>query len=598
MNLDNLNFPRGGRDVGGYAADEFSAATPSGPEGWVRDGPWAASTFQLALVHELRAPLQVLQGHLDALWGEGGRFGGMADAEDEAGAMAPRKRLGAMRNMLSVVASAVDDVLHLGQSDGTELPLRESVFEVRACLDAEVDGFAGVAQGKGLALDCQIPADVPVMIRGDAARLRQILRTLLDNALKYTVCGGVAVRASWTATAGRAAATDPTAVPGQRRDVGAGQLTIRVSDTGPGIPAGMENAVFAAYARADRSVPGTGLGLWIAQQWARRMGGSLAVEPSTTGARFRLSVPFARPGAVSTSGRVGATSSGAADALLAPDARVAPDAPEALASAASSPPASMSGLPGLQEVPVAHVDVRPGLRVLVVDDHVMNRTILADQLTSLGCIVARAKDLTSALLQWASHEVDVVLTDVQLGGACGLTLATTLRALAPVLGRPVPVMFAVTGSVVGARAAREAGLDGVLTKPVSSQRLAQTLAVRWPSPRSDGGEGGEGEEGAEGEQGEQVVVPSGASGRPKASRLPLQDDPYARRLMREEMAKDLARFRRLMASRRAEDLDAAQALLHRMRGACRMFGDPALTARCDRLAEKLADCRRAPDDQT
>jgi CheY-like chemotaxis protein len=589
MNLDKFNFPRGGRDVGGYASDEAPAATPSGPEGWGRDGPWAANTFRLALVHELRAPLQVLQGHLDALWGARGRLGDWADAGDagdagdEAGGMAPRERIGAMRNMLGVVASAVDDVLQLGQSDVTELPLRESVFEVRACLDAEVDAFVGVAQGKGLALDCQIPADVPVMFRGDAARLRQILRTLLDNALKYTVCGGVAVRASWTATAGRAAATDPSAMPGQGRDVGAGQLIIRVSDTGPGIPAGMENAVFAAFARADRSVAGTGLGLWIAQQWARRMGGSLAVEPSTTGARFRLSVPFARPDAVSTSGGVGATSSGAADALLAPDA------PEALASAASSPPASMSGLPGLPEVPVAHVDVRPGLRVLVVDDHVMNRTILADQLTSLGCIVARAKDLTSALLQWASHEVDVVLTDVQLGGACGLTLTTTLRALAPVLGRPVPVMFAVTGSVVGARAAREAGLDGVLTKPVSSQRLAQTLAVRWPSPRS---------EGAEGEQGEQVVVPSGASGRPKASRLPLQDDPYARRLMREEMAKDLARFRRLMASRRAEDLDAAQALLHRMRGACRMFGDPALTARCDRLAEKLADCRRAPDDQT
>ncbi|VVE11871.1 hybrid sensor histidine kinase/response regulator [Pandoraea terrigena] len=566
MNLDKFNFPRGGRDVGGYASDGSHAATPSGPEGWGRDGPWAASTFRLALVHELRAPLQVLQGHLDALWGVQGSLGDVGDmgrdAGDlggESGAMAPRERLGAMRNMLGVVASAVDDVLQLGQNDVTELPLRETVFEVRACLDAEVDAFAGAAQVKGLVLECQVPADVPVMIWGDAARLRQILRTLLDNALKYTVCGGVAVKASWSATSACAAAKGGPSVPGPRREVVAGQLTLHVSDTGPGIPAGMENAVFAAFARADRSVPGTGLGLWIAQQWARRMGGSLAVEPATTGARFRLSVPFARPGAAPSSGVAGAAS---------------PGAPGALASAASSPPAS------LPAVPVVHVDVRPGLHALVVDDHVMNRAILADQLTALGCIVEHAGDLTGALLRWASHEVDVVLTDVQLGGACGLTLAKTLRALAPVLGRPAPVVFAVTGSVVGARAASEAGIDGVLTKPVSRQRLAQTLAVRWPCAGSE------------------RDAPSVAGKPPKAARPPLQDDPYARRVMREEMAKDLARFRRLMASRRAEDIEAAQALLHRMRGACRMFGDPALTSRCDRLAETLAASRIAPDDQT
>ncbi len=311
----------------------------------------------------------------------------------------------------------------------------------------------------------------------------------------------------------------------------------------------MENAVFAAFSRADRSVPGTGLGLWIAQQWAQRMGGSLCVVPSTSGARFRLSVPFALPCAL--------PALGAADTAVP--------------------------LPSAADVPVARVDVRSGLRALVVDDHVMNRAILAEQLTALGCVVERAEDLTEALLQWMSHDIDVVLTDVQLGGACGLTLARTLHALAPVLGRRVPVVFAVTGSIVGARAAREAGIDDVLTKPVSRQRLAQTLAVRWPSTGID--------EGAE------DIAAGGAAERAKPKRPSLLDDPYARRMMREEMAKDLARFRRLIASRRPEDLDAAQALLHRMQGACRMFGDPSLTARCDRLAAKLADCRIAPDDQ-
>lgn len=577
MNLDNFNFQRGGCDAAGYEPQGPGAATLSGPDGYVRGDPWGVSTFRLALVHELRAPLQVLQGHLDALCDDVGRADGPCgpvgpvgsvgpEGADSSGggvgAMAPRERLGAMRNMLGVVASAVDDVLQLGQGGVPELPLRASVFEVRACLDEEIELFAGAARAKGLVLECHIAGDVPVTMRADAARLRQILRTLLDNALKYTVCGGIAIRASWNATPDAAtSAVDPASL-GRRREGESGQLTIHVSDTGPGIPAGMENAVFAAFARADRSVPGTGLGLWIAQQWAQRMGGSLCVEPSTTGARFRLSVPFVMPCASPRAGVAdAAVRRGNAPTAAVPVVPVVPVAPVVPA------------------VPAVRVDVRSGLLALVVDDHVMNRAILTDQLTSLGCIVKSAEDLTDALLQWTSHDVDVVLTDVQLGDASGLTLAKALRALAPVLGRRAPVVFAVTGSVVGARAAREAGIDDVLTKPVSRQRLAQTLAVRWPCMK------------------DAPVAPSGTAERPKARRPSLADDPYARRMMRDEMAKDLARFRRLIATRRAEDIDAAQALLHRMRGACRMFGDPSLTARCDRLSEKLAEVRVAPGAQ-
>lgn len=570
MNLDKFNFRCGGADAGRYEPDETRAATSPEPQGYVRDGREDVSTFRMALVHELRAPLQVLQGHLDALCGEVGGSAGPQSVGGDACTIAPGERFEAMRRMLGVVAGAVDDVLHLGPGDVTHLPLRERVFEVRGCLDEEVDSFARTAHAKGLMLGCNIADDVPVMLWGDAGRLRQMLRTLLDNALKYTVCGGVAVRVKWDAAPGQGVPVADSVEPevGRRERDELGQLTIHVSDTGPGIPAGMENTVFAAFARADRSVPGTGLGLWIAQQWAQRMRGALCVVPSTSGARFRLSVPFALPSALPVLG------GGGADTVVP-----LPSVTE------------VAEVPEVPEVSIARIDVRPGLHALVVDDHVMNRAILADQLASLGCIVERAEDLTEALLQWISHDVDVVLTDIQLGGASGLTLARTLHALAPALGRQVPVMFAVTGSVVGARAAREAGLDDVLTKPVSRQRLAQTLAVRWPCAGSDGVAG----------LGAAVGVQGGAPGdkpeRPKTTRPSLLDDPYARRLMREEMAKDLARFRRLIATRRPQDLDAAQLLLHRMRGACRMFGDPSLTARCDRLSEKLADCRIAPDDQ-
>ncbi|ODP32556.1 hypothetical protein A9762_22660 [Pandoraea sp. ISTKB] len=517
----------------------------------------------MALVHELRAPLQVLQGHLDALWDDAGPMDdGVGDARGRVPehARAPRKRLGSMRSMLDALAGAVDDALELGRGEVAQLPLREARFEVRSCLDTEVDAFFGKANAKGLDLTCEIAHDIPVFLWGDATRLRQILRTLLDNALKYTMCGGVGVRVSWEAEL--RGECDAEVAPF------AGCLTIHVLDTGPGIPAGMENAVFAAFARADPSVQGTGLGLWIAQQWAQRLAGSLCAESSASGARFRLSVPFRLPGHIAettpSAGRSGSTASGI----------------EAEAGLAERP--EMSGMPAM---PVAQVALREGLQALVVDDHVMNRRILGEQLTSLGCHVAGAGDLTDALLQWIALDVDVVLTDIHLDGVSGLALARTLHALAPVLGRRKPVVYAVTGSVVGARAAREAGIDEVLTKPVSRERLSRTLAVRWPALDEpfDG-------------FGRANGVSSVPGRPPSPRRAPLRNDPNARRIMRDEMAKDLARFRRLMARRRAEDIDAAHALLHRMRGACRMFGDPELTARCDRLADRLATCRGVTRD--
>ncbi|WP_174994795.1 hybrid sensor histidine kinase/response regulator [Pandoraea anhela] len=525
----------------------------------------------MALVHELRAPLQVLQGHLEALWDDAAHLETASDP-----ARTPRRRLGNMRSMLDALAGAVNDVLELGQGDVAQLPLREALFEVRACLDAEVDAFVGRAESKGLDLTCEIAHDVPVFLWGDAVRLRQMLRTLLDNALKYTACGGVAVRVSWQLAA------DEIATQASRP--AAPQLTIHVTDTGPGIPAGMENAVFAAFARADPSVQGTGLGLWIARQWARRMAGSLCAETSTTGARFRLSVPFRLPeAAAAVTPALETSASAPADVAMRGGPTAVPVAPVA--------------------VPVTPVAMREGLQALVVDDHVMNRRILGEQLASLGCQMASAGDLTEALVQWMALDVDVVLTDVQLNGASGLTLARTLHALAPMLGRREPVVYAVTGSVVEARAAQAAGIDEVLTKPVSRERLSHTLAVRWPAlddtyEHRAADETCEPHEPHEPHQSHEPYhagrPAAGASARPRDESpprpTPLRDDPYARRMMRDEMAKDLARFRRLMIRRRAEDFDAAQALLHRMRGACRMFGDPALTARCDRLAERLAKC--------
>lgn len=476
-------------------------------------GEDAVDTFRLALVHELRAPLQVLQGQLDVL----------------AGAV-HRAHVDNMRKALGVLTRVVDDVLHLGQQEGAQMPLVEAPFEVRASVDGELALFAAGARTKGLLLHCDIDDEVPVTLHGDATRLRQILRTLLANALKYTMAGEIHVRASWRASQAR--------------------LTLRVTDTGPGIPVGARDAIFRAFFRANQETTGTGLGLWIARRWADRMGGVLVAESAVRGAHFRLSLPLSPM----------------------PHSRREPSpscSPLVHADEASARPA--------QAASVVCVAVRHGLKVLVVDDHPINRRVLCDQLAALGCAAHGAADVAEALTRWASCEVDVVLTDVQLGQASGLQLAEELRQLAVAQHRQVPVVIAVTGSVIDARSARDAGIDAVLTKPVSGQRLRQVLSTRWPE--FDGSSLGG------------APPPSDAVSaleRRRKAVQPLRDDAEARRIMRREMATDMASFRRLLMRRRDGDLDAAQLLLHRMQGACRMFGDPELLARCEALAAKLA----------
>ncbi|WP_058378377.1 ATP-binding protein [Pandoraea norimbergensis] len=546
------------------AATEIDAALTSLPSLTEEGGIDLADPFRMALVHELRAPLQVLQGQLDALTGDDdasgtggtGGTGGTSGADrmdaghaagfsPEPGRVAGNARFDTMREALDVLVRVVDDVLQLGQGDAVEMPLRDEPFEVRAQLDGEVRLFAAEARAKGLTLRCNVDDEVPAVLRGDAVRLRQIVRTLLANALKYTAEGEVCVRGSWRAQAEH--------------------LTVCVTDTGPGIPEGAREAVFHAFYRGQPTIPGTGLGLWIARRWAHRMGGALLAETPARGAHLRLSLPFPP---------------------------LSPPAGRGLISLIDASGGASYFENADQALPVAVVAVREGLRVLVVEDHPINRLVLCEQLGALGCVAQGVGDAAEALAHWAACEVDVVLTDVQLGQVCGLTLAGDLQRMATVLHRPPPVVIAVTGSVLDARMAREAGIDTVLPKPVSRRRLQQVLAARWPRPVAVGHDA---------ESSPVVGAMPEAPHAPHAPhamhamhamqinpKLPLHMDAVARGVMRAEMAKDIAQFRRLLRRRHQGDLAAAQAVLHRMQGACRMFGDPELLARCASLAAKLA----------
>lgn len=524
-----------------------------------RGAPHHDQAFRAALVHELRAPLQALQGNVDCL---------AQLAEASVG------RVRAMQAAIDVLAGTVNDVLALAQTQAGRLPLASLPFLLADNLRDEVSLFDDEATTKGLTLACKIDADVPRWLRGDSLRLRQALRGLLANAIKFTVDGGVTLRAS------RLAGPD---------EAGVVSLRLSVSDTGPGLPGGVSSTLFEPFERGSAIGGGTGLGLWMTRLWTTQMGGTVSAT-NRPGGGACLAIELALPtfkwrdnGHDSHDSHNCRDSEGDCD-------RHCHDRQDRVVEADAHEHAHASAV-----VPVA---VRPGLRALVVDDHPTNRRSLTAQLSVLGCHVTSAANSADALALAGQDAFDVVLTDIHLGGESGLALASRLRDRMLADGLAAPYVVAVTGDVTKARAAQSAGIDTVLAKPVSAARLRNVLAVRWPDVAGD------------------VAVPScqwtrdsapssqsghvidGGDGRPFLADAQDGDmpwgDPHARVVMRTEMARDMARFRRLLASGSAIDLAAATEVLHRMEGACRVYGDRALAVRCLSRAQQLMRRRFRP----
>ena len=384
-------------------------------------GSRAKSAFLAVMSHEIRTPMNAVLGLLELL------SLSPLDAQQ-------RDTVKTVRDSSKSLLRLIDDVLDFSKIEAGKLELHEEAACLVQMFDAAHQTFSGAASKQGVLLVQRVDARIAPAHFVDRLRLRQIVNNFLSNAIKFTERGQVELVAELVE---RQALHD--------------LVRITVRDSGVGMGAATLERLFKPFSQAEAGIErrygGTGLGLSICQRLAELMGTTIAVssEPAV-GTCVSLTLRARR-------------------ANLAELQAAQPVPAEAINEAVRGRVAPTIG--------AARADQR---LVLVVDDHPVNRRMLARQLNILGYAVQTAADGHQALALWRGGGFGLLVTDCQMPGMDGYQLAAAIRASD---GRRLPIV-ACTANVSHEAFAqcRAVGMDEVLAKPIELAAL-QRMLDRW-----------------------------------------------------------------------------------------------------------------------
>ncbi len=314
--------------------------------------------------------------------------------------------------------SVINDILDFSKIEAGKLDIITQDFDLPELIQEIGDTFALRAHEKGLEWICDVDSAIPDRVRGDSKRIRQVLNNLVSNAIKFTDHGEVIL----------------SVIP-QQLETDQAIIKFCIKDTGIGIPEDKIDTLFRAFTQVDASTTkkygGTGLGLSISKQLVELMHGQIGAESQfTVGSVFWFEIPFENP---------------------------------------------MYPISVMPEV----INARKEIRVLVVDDNVNNCRVISSRLEEFGSYCSVVENANQAFdLFYSSSKTEfpyqIILIDDTLPGVSGLDLARRIFS-EKITPAPRLIMMGLEGEAIDKPTIQEAGISGVLTKPVQTRQLYQFL---------------------------------------------------------------------------------------------------------------------------
>jgi PAS domain S-box-containing protein len=322
-----------------------------------------------------------------------------------------------IRSSATALLTILNDILDFSKIEAGKLDMERIPLDLRECVEDLGAMMALQASAKGLEFIIRIHPALPERVIGDPHRLRQILVNLCGNALKFTQSGQVVIEVFPVATRGDHAL-----------------VHFEVRDTGIGMSNDTLERLFRPFTQADASTTrhfgGTGLGLSIVRRLVELMGGEIKVASVIgQGSTFSFTLP--------------------------------------LEAVQPAPVEMLRPVEPAQSVFAGHV--------LLVEDNEVNQQVGQRFLQRLGCTVTVVSDGRAAIDAWASTAFALILMDVQMPVMDGLTATREIRQRESAAAR-IPI-YALTASAMRGELERclEAGMDGLLTKPLEGTRLREVL---------------------------------------------------------------------------------------------------------------------------
>jgi len=325
-----------------------------------------------------------------------------------------------IKTSTDTLLAVINDILDISKIEAGKLELEHIPFDIRSTIETTVIPFAAKASEKGLEINMLIRSDIPQFVMGDPTKLRQVIGNMTSNAIKFTNQGEVFIEVSLN----------------NETDIDI-ELLFTVKDTGIGMTEKEIGKLFKPFTQADssstRRYGGTGLGLAICKSIVEMMNGKIWVTSEKgKGTIFKFTLT--------------------------------------LNKAAENGEAPMA----------ADYSILKGKRILIVDDHAMNRHIAKIYLQEAGCMVSESENASDALNKLFASQgkniYNMILVDYQMPGMTGFDMAAALKAIDST--EEIPLVLITSVAIGGdAKQAKRNGFAGYLSKPYRKQELLDCVAV-------------------------------------------------------------------------------------------------------------------------